>query len=989
MSGECPRCGAARPAAEARFCMVCGVRLAEAPEPSPGELRFVTVVFCDVMGSTELAARLSPDVWSSILSRYFTAATAALSEAGGRVEKFIGDAVVAVFGAETAGEDDGVRAVRAACAIRDQVRAEGARLQASRGITFAVRLGVASGRVALSPDRDSSFAIGAVLNRAARLQGAAGQDEVVVDARTWLLSRSSVTTTPIGTVAAKGFHGGVRAWRVDSGAVPQVSVPDELFVGRADLVLALGGHLRTGLDGELPAVALVEGEVGIGKSRLIDRCWRDLSGRADRLVLRCAQDGTHLGLRSLFALADALAQLEGQPPAEGRSPSRPLAEIHWEIHSRLLAAARRRPLLLVVEDAHWASPALLELLPSLVALPLPSFALVLSGRELPDLPAFGDAARRFPVPPLDAADSRRLIGAASGGIELHSMDVQEQMISRSGGNPLYLSQLLTLAEESDTHPDLFPPSAEAVVGARVDRLALDARHLLATIAAFGGGAAPADLASAATLLGLGVEEPLIELTEQQFVVSRPEVVECTMPMAAEVAYRRLTLADRASLHGHIAETLRARLSAEPPAIELVAHHAVTAHAAVHECDPGSEDERRAAARAAWALCDAARFAILHSATSPALRYLQLARDTGSGDPVVAMEVASIEAYALLAGGEPDRALSLAEQALNDTDPATHPAAAADLLLTAALTEKVLRGTHAPQRVQQARALAERSGDPAALSRSLLFQAFEATAAGRYPAAQSALLDAAALAAQATGCLSTAEIHGNLALCLTLGDQPAADALATCEELYRGAGQARTLAAAIGCPMGHLLHMVGRGEDALRVLAEARTVCEDIGHRAGLAGVYSYHATLAERDGDLPLAMQRLRQAIEVCAQSGLHDLARATRQRHDVLAVLTGAAPPQSPPPPAKSWWETMANSHLLALQQADVEPLRSAIRVLDEVRGSGAVIPALLTGLRVARHLDAVEVAADYSARLQAAARAKGDDRLLLVLDGDPARSS
>ncbi|MFD0745014.1 adenylate/guanylate cyclase domain-containing protein [Phytohabitans flavus] len=123
MTGNCPRC-ATPVAAGGRFCTACGARLAEVPEPAPSELRFVTVVFCDVVGSTEMSTRLSPDVWGAILSRYFAAATEALSRVGGRVEKFIGDAIVAVFGAEQAREDDAAHAVRAACAIREHAVAE-------------------------------------------------------------------------------------------------------------------------------------------------------------------------------------------------------------------------------------------------------------------------------------------------------------------------------------------------------------------------------------------------------------------------------------------------------------------------------------------------------------------------------------------------------------------------------------------------------------------------------------------------------------------------------------------------------------------------------------------------------------------------------------------------------------------------------------------------------------------------------------------------
>jgi class 3 adenylate cyclase len=968
--------------------MNCGIALpappvtgldAAPPTPEPPEqVRFVTVVFCDVASSTELAAGLSPDVWGAILARYFTTATEAFSAAGGRVEKFIGDAVVAVFGTDVAHEDDAVRAVRAACVVRDRVRAEGRQLRESRQLEFAVRIGVASGRVALASGRDSSFAIGAVLNRAARLQGAGSVGDVVVDARTWLLVRSLLAATPLGTVAAKGFRGGVRAWRIDGDDRAPSTDPVPVFVDREEVLAGLVEHLRAGLAGRAPAVALVEGELGIGKSRLVERCCDELAGTARRVVLRCTRDGSHLGLRSLLALEAAVA---GPDPVAGSATSRSLAEVYWRIRVRLADAVRQQPLLLVVEDTQWAAHPLLDFLRTLSDQPLPSFAAVLTGRsDAPDgLPDLGPGVHHVRVPPLPTEHCRHLLDVVGGDVEPHAGAVVDEVIRASRGNPLYLTQMLTLAAEADGPVDLFPPSAEAVIGARVDRLPTPAQLLLAVIGAFGATAALPDLTEAATALRLSVDEPLAELAEQGFVAASGDGVRCLLPMAAEVVYRRLRLADRAAVHDRIAAALRTRTAREPALVELVAHHATTAHAAWRECEPGSGAERAAARAAMLALCAAARFAILYSAVPLAARHLAAARDLVGADRAAAVEVAAVEAYLRLAAGEPDAALAVADAALSGVDPPAHGAATADLMLTAAVTRELMTGVRDEAFIARARELAHRSGEPAAISRALLFEAYDAVDAGDYPHAQRALTDSANHARRATGCLSVAETYGNLALCLAFGDEPAAAALELCAKLYREAGDAQAMRAAIGCPMALLWHMLGRVDDGLTALDAAAAACERIGHRPGLAGVYVFRATLAERADDLPAALRHLATAAQLCAGIGLSDTARTMRLHHDMLSMLSGSGPVTgSAELGGTGWYDEVLALQLTALRRADPDPLRAALNQLARIRGSGAVSAPLLNCLRVARHLGAHDLSAECEVRLVAATRTKGDTWLL-----------
>jgi class 3 adenylate cyclase len=948
---SCSRCGAYR-SEQARFCPMCGLLVPGGAEPVPDEVRFVTVVFCDVVDAVGRRA--------DVLAGYFTAATDALTAGGGRLEKFIGDSVVAVFGTGPAREDDAARAVRAACAVRDGSSgfvAEGG--DGISGIGVSVRLGVASGPVALSPPGDSSFAIGAVLNRAARLQGAAGQQEVYMDARTWLLTRTEVTAAPAGTVAAKSFQGGIEAWRVDSADAPAATEASGEFVGRAQVRTALGEHLRTGLGGAGPVVAVVTGEAGIGKSRLVERCWQDL-GEPYRIVVRCAADGTQLGLGAVLALAGGTSTVDASTGL-----ARPLTEVHWEIRQRLVEATQRHSVLFVVDDAQWASPALLDLLRTLSAVAVPRLAIVLSGRTAAAPDGFDDVTRRFTVPPLDVAEAAELVGGIASA----------DLVRRSGGNPLYLDQLRILAEEAGT--DLVPLSAGAVVGARVDRLSADARQVLAALHAFGGAATVEDLSAAA---GSSVEEQVARLTSERFVDLTARLVQCAVPAAAELAYARLPAARRADLHGHLARSLRGRLAADPAAIERVAHHAVRAQDAWREGDPASDAHLEAARYAVWALCDAARFAVLHGASSTALAYVRMAGETICDDPAATLEVASIEAYAHLAGGRPAPAQAIAETALDRLPSSANRAAAADLMLTTAATTRLVAGGADPARIARARTLAGDSRDPAVIARSLLFQAHEATGTGDYRTAERALVRAVDLLAGATGALSVAEIYGNLALCLAYSDQPAPRAREMCARLHRSAGHARTLRAAIGGPLAYLHHLEGDVAGAQALLNDSARVCAELGYRSGLAGILGFHAVVAEREGDLPQAVRHLHRVVEVCRVSGLDDVVRSATLRRDVLvALVRGIRPSHVPPAVAKgSWRDEVARHQMAALHHGDATRLAPALQVLDAVRGSGAVVAGLLTCMRVARRLAAAAIAGDCAERLRTAARTKADTFLL-----------
>src|SRR3990170_5749329 len=229
---ECPSCGREYPG-DARFCSVCGAELAA---PAIEDVRkTVTVVFCDLVGSTSLGEQLDPESVRRAIGRYFDEARAAIERHGGTVEKFIGDAVMAVFGIPRLHEDDALRAVRAAAELRDAVTALGDELERELGVRIETRIGVATGEV-VAGDHSSgqAFVTGDVVNVAARLEQAAGPREVLLGERTYELVREAVRTEHAGPLTMKGKSDPVAAWRLleltGAPAVPRAL--DTPFTGR-------------------------------------------------------------------------------------------------------------------------------------------------------------------------------------------------------------------------------------------------------------------------------------------------------------------------------------------------------------------------------------------------------------------------------------------------------------------------------------------------------------------------------------------------------------------------------------------------------------------------------------------------------------------------------------------------------------------------------------------------------------------------------------
>lgn len=449
----CPACGFEYEGSF-KFCPDCA-----SPLPTGVALRetrkTVTALFCDLVGSTALGEQHDPEVLRPLFDRYFTEMRSAVERHGGRVEKFIGDAVAAVFGLPIAHEDDALQAVRAG--VEMQARLE--TLNVSSQIPLAARVGITTGEV-LVPG-DGNHIIGDAMNTAARLQTAASPGSVLIGEPTWRLVRDSIMAEAVEPLDAKGKAAPVPAWRVVGLEAGPRRQSTAAFVGRGRLIASLGVVFDEAVADGAPVLATVLGDPGIGKSRLLDAFLRDQSGMTVlRTSVPAAGEGSSLApvadlvraavgggtpdevagklaslvldcpdARALEAALRSLLGLGGQSPADST----------WAIRRLLETLAARAPVIAILDDLHWASPALIDLVEDAARWTRGPVLLLCAARlDLLDARrTWGGGLQRaitVTVGPLEANESKALADALVGS----SLIETDRLVATAEGNPLFL-----------------------------------------------------------------------------------------------------------------------------------------------------------------------------------------------------------------------------------------------------------------------------------------------------------------------------------------------------------------------------------------------------------------------------------------------------------------------------------------------------------------------------------------------------------------------
>ena len=524
---RCNACGQENPDI-ARFCLSCGAALEGEKAAPHEERRLVSVIFVDLVGFTSRSERLDPEDVQALLRPYHDAVRDEIESFGGVVEKFIGDAIVGLFGAPTAFGDDAERAVRAALAVRERVRSmDEADPQLDLKIRVAVNTGealvVMNARAALG----EAMVTGDVVNTAARLQHDAPVGGVLVGEETYRATRAAIVYEPAPAVHAKGKELPVAAWV----ALHEAHVPGEralagALVGRARELELLSGTWDRVASERTPQLVTVIGPAGVGKTRLgvefaglvEDRGGRIVRGRSLPYRESTAYAALGFQLKQLCGIFEtdsvesALQKLEGAvstllPPAESRSVTEHLAvllgldqsgtvadreSLFFSIRTFIEAVATDRPTMLVFEDLHWGDESLLDLVELLAARlrDLPILVVVLARPELLDVrPTWGGglvAHSAVQLRPLDAHDASEL--AANRLTELgfgeragEAMEVAQL----ADGNPLFIEQLVAaLAETGETEAAL-PTTIRELIAARLDALPPSERSVLLDAAVSG------------------------------------------------------------------------------------------------------------------------------------------------------------------------------------------------------------------------------------------------------------------------------------------------------------------------------------------------------------------------------------------------------------------------------------------------------------------------------------------------------------------------
>jgi class 3 adenylate cyclase/tetratricopeptide (TPR) repeat protein len=641
LASTCPSCGTENPPG-AKFCIECGHSLTgpSAPavadvDPRPEERRKATVLFADLSGYTAVAERMDPEALKSMVDRALRRLGDEVTRFGGSVDKFIGDNVMAVFGAPVAHEDDPERAVRAGLAMQGAMDEINERIT---GVDFALRVGINSGEVLAGKMGDGYTVIGDAVNVAARLQSAARPGTVTVGETTHRLTRSSIEYTELEPLNLKGKAAPVPAWEAVRVAVAgtTLSRASTPLVGRDDeseLLLAMLDRVTREKRAHLVTIV---GQAGVGKSRLLRELAGEVAGREGSPLMRvghCPAYGSGLAywalgeiVRDQFGITDTddsdiafgrlragfekLVDSEGsggdaeESPerlaatlarplgievpgefadgAEGGDPQQVRSRLFSAVRTLVEAASREHPVVFAIEDIHWADEGMLDLIEYLARwVRGPVLMVCLARDELLDRrPGWGGGRRNattIALEPLEPSGARELVNALlPEGAEAIEDALVAQVAERSGGNPLFAEEMVNrILEEGVSGEASLPETVHAVLAARLDALDARERSLLQSASVVGQTFWEGSVAAgrdAHDVLGSLADKDMIVATAGSRLTGEREYA-FKHVLIRDVAYSTLPKTVRARKHAEVATFIEDRAADRTEAvIAMVADH---------------------------------------------------------------------------------------------------------------------------------------------------------------------------------------------------------------------------------------------------------------------------------------------------------------------------------------------------------------------------------------------------------------------------------
>lgn len=643
---KCASCGHESPAAS-NFCGHCGAAISQPGEPIVEERKVVTVLFCDLVGFTAASESADPEDVRRMLTSYFTMARQHIQDYGGLVEKFIGDAVVGVFGVPAGHEDDPERAVRAAHRMIEDTE----HLQAVDSSPLKLRVGINTGEVLVRMGLGAGvegFVTGDAINTASRLQTIAPEMGIAVGLTTYLATSAVINYAELPPIVVKGKASPLQVFLAKS---PRARVSADLrrsddspFVGRHVELALMKGFFSKSIEEETVQAVTIVGDPGLGKSRLVAEFARHIDSRPELINWRqgrCLPYGEGI---TFWALSDIVKShagiLESDPAgvaARKLDKVVPEGPEHEWFHQRLLpllgveasSAAQRPelftawsrflehiaatdPTVLVFEDLHWADDAMLEFLEHLAnrAQGVPLLVVATARPELLDAhPTYAAWMREnttITLAPLSEREIARLISGLLGSAQLPG-DIQQSVVARSGGNPLYAEEFVRLLKDRDLLVEQGPrwelvenaevplsDSVHALISARLDGLGHEEKSVLTDASVIG----TVFWVDAVAQMSHRSQDEIIAVLNQ---LARRELVRSVRQSAFEgerefrfvhslvrdVAYSHLPRGARASRHVVAARWIEAKAPARVEDVaDVLAHHYATALELAQAVDDG-------------------------------------------------------------------------------------------------------------------------------------------------------------------------------------------------------------------------------------------------------------------------------------------------------------------------------------------------------------------------------------------------------------------
>jgi predicted ATPase/class 3 adenylate cyclase len=937
----CPNCGEENPE-RARFCLACGTPFTDVAAEVETR-RTVTIVFADVVGSTAIGEGLDPEAHRRVQSRFFDELRAVLERHGGTVEKYIGDAVMAVFGTPIVHEDDALRAVRAATEVREVLAALNDELRRSLNVDLSVRTGINTGEVAAGDSTTGQRLItGDAVNLASRLETAASAGEILIGDDTYRLVRNAVLVEPVDDLDLKGKAEPVKAWRVVGvlrGAPSVARRFDSPLVGRERELALLQQTLERVAGDSASHLLTILGPAGAGKSRLARELLDAVDEQATVLVGRCLPYGEGITfwpvmeiVKRAAAVGPTLALDENRqriaavvaPDPDADRVAERLStllglgsngagtdEIFWSVRKLLEALARERPVVVVFDDVHWGEQTFLDLIEHVAdwARDAPILLICLARPELlEERPMWSGGklnSTSLLLEPLDHAACGTLIENLLDQTEVDDL-VKERIAQAAEGNPLFVEEMLAmLVDEGALQRDnghwvstrdlstvAIPPTIQALLDARISRLGPDERNVLERAAVagrvFSRGAVRA--------LSPSTERPAVEprlsgLVQKQLI--RPHRTDFGAEhtyrfrhnLIRDAVYQHMSKANRADLHEQFARWLEGPGEVQTAEREeILGYHLEQAFRYRQEL--GATDEALATV-AGEHLAKAGQRAVRRGDLPAAVSLLTRAAALLPDSHTERREILPLLGSALMGSGD----FSRAEHVLTEALEAAQAAGDRRLELRTLIERELFRSfTSSEESVEDIVAVADHAipllrevGDNLGLAKAWWLKSEVHVHACRWGARAENLERALGYARAAGDRSEQSTLASQLALALYCGPTPVDQAIERCERLVAELPDDRSLQASITGSIAGLQAMKGEFEEARQLQEVARDLYEELGQRFRIAArslIAAEIEALAGRSGE---ATSILRSAFGELWEMG------ATSVMSTVAAFLADA----------------------------------------------------------------------------------------------------